>query len=139
VVAASIRDFFANPAQRAEAMEIAGLMQIARLDDRPAVAPQAGSQTLPLVGKTVVLTGTLSSMTRDQASAQIYALGGQLGQSVSKKTSLVIAGENAGSKLEKAQRLGVTVWDEEAFLACIASNTPPNTPFPTNSQQESLL
>ena len=139
VVAASIRDFFGNSAQRAEAMEIAGLMQIARLDDRPAVAPQAGSQTLPLVGKTVVLTGTLSSMTRDQASAQIYALGGQLGQSVSKKTSLVIAGENAGSKLEKAQSLGVTVWDEEAFLACIASNTPPNTPSPTNSQQESLL
>ena len=144
VVAASIRDFFDNPAQRAQAMEIAGLMQIVRLDDRPAVAPQASSESLPLLGKTVVLTGTLASMTREQASAQIYALGGQLGQSVSKKTSLVVAGESAGSKLEKAQTLGITVWDEEAFLACIAAINPVSSPsatrpVSTNPPQASLL
>ena len=74
----------------------------------------------PLDGKTVVLTGTLSSMTRDEAKARLEALGAKATGSVSKKTDFVVAGEAAGSKLAKAESLGVEVWDEarlQAFLA----------------------
>lgn len=120
VVAASIMNFFAQPDQRAEVLAIAAFMEIDRLDDRPAVAPQtstmAGQAALPLTGRTVVLTGSLSNLSRDEASSLVYALGGQVVQSVSKKTSLVIAGESPGSKLEKALALGVEVWDEDQFL-----------------------
>ena len=120
VVASSILAFFAQPEQWAEVLAIAGFMDIDRLDDRPAVAPQgatmAGQPALPLAGRTVVLTGTLSTLSRDEASALVYALGGQVVQSVSKKTSLVVAGESPGSKLEKAQALGVEVWNEDRFL-----------------------
>ena len=74
----------------------------------------------PLDGKTVVLTGTLTSMTRDEAKARLEALGAKAAGSVSKKTDFVVAGEAAGSKLAKAESLGVEVWDEarlQAFLA----------------------
>ena len=69
--------------------------------------------------KVVVLTGTLEKMTRDEAKAKIEALGGNCTGSVSKKTDFVIAGVEAGSKLDKAQKLGVTVLDEETFLNMI--------------------
>ncbi len=72
-----------------------------------------------LAGQTIVLTGTLSSLTRAEAEARIQALGGKAASSVSKKTSLVVAGENAGSKLTKAESLGVKVIDEAAFLELI--------------------
>ena len=68
-------------------------------------------------GKTVVITGTLSSYSRDEAAALIERLGGKTTSSVSKKTDLLIAGEKAGSKLAKAQALGVAVLDEAAFIA----------------------
>ena len=74
----------------------------------------------PLDGKTVVLTGTLASMTRDEAKTRLEALGAKAAGSVSKKTDFVVAGEAAGSKLAKAESLGVEVWDEarlQAFLA----------------------
>lgn len=71
----------------------------------------------PLVGETWVLTGTLETMTRDQAKAHLMALGAKVSGSVSKKTAVVVAGPGAGSKLAKAESLGVTVQDEEAFLA----------------------
>ncbi|MFM1881191.1 MAG: aromatic ring-opening dioxygenase LigA [Pseudomonadota bacterium] len=117
VVASSIASFFSHAEQRAEAMEIMGLMVVDRLDDRPAVAPpQGGHAALPLAGRTVVLTGTLTTMGRDAASNLIYQLGGQVVQSVSKKTSLLVAGDSPGSKLEKAQALGVEVWDESRLL-----------------------
>ena len=71
----------------------------------------------PLAGKTVVLTGGLDALTRDEAGAHLEALGAKVAGSVSKKTSLVVAGEAAGSKLDKARELGIEVWDEAALLA----------------------
>ena len=67
-------------------------------------------------GKTFVLTGTLPTLTRQQATEMIEKLGGKVSSSVSKKTDFVLAGEDAGSKLVKAQNLGVEVVSEEAFL-----------------------
>ncbi len=122
VVAASIRTFFDHSDQQAIVDGLLGAIQIDRLDDRPAVAPGSGTvpDTLPFSGMTVVLTGTLSSMSRDAASALIEALGGKTSGSVSTKTSIVLAGEAAGSKLEKAQQLGIQVMTEEEFLALTA-------------------
>lgn len=72
-----------------------------------------------LAGKTFVITGTLASMTRDEASERIEGLGGRVSGSVSRKTSYVVVGEEAGSKLAKAQLLGITTLDEKAFLALL--------------------
>ena len=77
------------------------------------------NRTDELSGKTFVLTGTLQSMTRDEASDIIKLKGGKISSSVSKKTSFVIAGENAGSKLDKAQDLGVIILNEDEFLKMI--------------------
>jgi DNA ligase (NAD+) len=70
----------------------------------------------PLEGQTVVLTGSLTSLTRDEAKDQLEALGAKVAGSVSKKTSFVVAGAEAGSKLDKAQELGVEIWDEARLL-----------------------
>ncbi len=74
----------------------------------------------PLAGMTLVLTGTLPTLTREQATEKILAAGGRVTSTVSKKTDYVVAGEAAGSKLEKAERLGVTVLDEAGLLGLLA-------------------
>ena len=74
-----------------------------------------------LSGQTVVLTGTLPSMSRTQAKELIEAAGGKVSGSVSKKTSFVLAGEEAGSKLEKANKLGLNVIDEAGLIALLKS------------------
>ena len=84
------------------------------------IPKSATAQAAPLDGQTVVLTGTLSSLTRDEAKERLEALGAKVSGSVSKKTSFVVAGEAAGSKLDKAQELGVDVWDEARLLALLA-------------------
>lgn len=88
------------------------------------VAPQAPQQAAPVgtqfAGLTFVLTGTLPTMTRDEAKEKIEAAGGKVSGSVSKKTSYVLAGAEAGSKLDKAKELGVPVIDEAAFLKLLA-------------------
>jgi DNA ligase (NAD+) len=73
-----------------------------------------------LRGKTFVLTGTLEGMTRDEAKARIEACGGKVSSAVSNKTSYVVAGDNPGSKLDKAKRLGVMILDEKDFVKMLS-------------------
>ncbi|NMW26136.1 NAD-dependent DNA ligase LigA, partial [Rhodanobacter denitrificans] len=82
----------------------------------------ARAATAPLEGQTFVLTGTLASLSRDEAKDRLEALGAKVSGSVSKKTSAVIAGEATGSKLDKAQELGVPVWDEAQLLALLGEH-----------------
>ena len=114
IVARSIVEFFGDPdnLRMLKALEDAGVAPVA-----PAAA-KAG----PLTGMTVVLTGTLSAMTRGEAEKLIEQLGGTSASSVSKKTHLVVYGESAGSKLEKARALGVRTVDENQFLSMIRAN-----------------
>lgn len=95
----------------------------AMLDYLLEITPQAkAAATGPLDGKTVVLTGGLESMSRDEAGAKLEALGAKIAGSVSKKTSFVVAGEAAGSKLAKAQELGIEIWDEARLLDFLGQN-----------------
>ncbi len=82
-------------------------------------APESAA-ALPLEGQTVVLTGTLTALTREEAKEKLEALGAKVAGSVSKKTSFVVAGAEAGSKLDKAQELGVEIWDEGRLVELLA-------------------
>jgi len=112
-VAEAIREYFANEKNLAlvERLRKAGLTFTAEKRVRGTT----------LEGLTFVLTGTLPTLTRDQAKERIEAAGGKVSGSVSKKTDYVVAGEEAGSKLEKAQQLGVKVLDEPALLELLSS------------------
>jgi DNA ligase (NAD+) len=115
VVAQSIRSFFDQPHNRevVERLLAAGVQwPAAAADDAPK----------PLAGMTVVLTGTLPTLSRDQAQALIEAAGGKVSGSVSKKTSYVVAGSEAGSKLDKARELGVPVLDEAGLQALLVDS-----------------
>ncbi|MFA5561249.1 MAG: NAD-dependent DNA ligase LigA [Eubacteriales bacterium] len=109
VTAANLTEFFADPQTRllTDKLEAAGVRTAAD------AVVRTGSV---LAGKTFVLTGTLPTLTREQATEKIMAAGGRVSSSVSKNTDYVLAGEAAGSKLTRAQALGVAVIDEAAFL-----------------------
>jgi DNA ligase (NAD+) len=111
VVAESVLDFFESNAGKKI------LKRIEQLGIEPMSEKVSAKKMskLPLAGKTFVLTGTLPSMTRDDASAKIEALGGHVSGSVSRKTDYVLAGNEAGSKLEKAKELGVKIIGEDEF------------------------
>ncbi|MDR2154956.1 MAG: NAD-dependent DNA ligase LigA [Burkholderiaceae bacterium] len=113
VVAQSIRTFFAQSHNRevVEQLRAVGITW-------PEGAPTAGA-SLPLTGKTIVLTGALPTLSRDEAKALLEAAGAKVSGSVSKKTSYVVAGEEAGSKLDKARELGVPVLDEAGMRAML--------------------
>ncbi|MHC1480618.1 NAD-dependent DNA ligase LigA [Frateuria aurantia] len=87
-----------------------------------AIPAAAQVENLPLQGQSFVLTGTLQAMSRDLAKEKLEALGAKVAGSVSRKTSVLVAGEAAGSKLDKANELGVDVWDEAKLLACLAEH-----------------
>jgi len=116
-VAESLEAWMATEGNRETVQQIADLRR-ELLAQLPEEAP-AGEEG-PLTGKTFVLTGTLPTMSRDQAGALIEAAGGKVSDSVSKKTSYLVAGEKAGSKLTKAESLGVTVLDEAGLLALLS-------------------
>lgn len=111
VAATSILEFFASPAGQQVLTRVREL-HIQPQSEKISVAPPTGA----FVGKTLVLTGTLPTLTREEATAKIEAAGGKVSGSVSKKTDFVLAGAEAGSKLEKARQLGVKILDEAEFL-----------------------
>jgi DNA ligase (NAD+) len=108
VVAKSLTDWFSDEENQELVKRLLAQVKIES-------AKKTDISQLPLSGKTFVLTGTLSKMSRDEASQKIRMLGGDVSSSVSKNTSFVVAGESAGSKLEKAQELGVKVLSEDDF------------------------
>jgi DNA ligase (NAD+) len=118
-VAAAMARFFTEPAS---AGILTDLVEAGVAPERPAPPPPVGETAAagPLAGKTLVVTGTLPGFSREEAEGAIRAAGGKPAGSVSKKTDYVVAGENAGSKLAKAQELGVTILDEDAFRALLA-------------------
>lgn len=109
IVAQSLVAWFADPHHTAL---LGRLLEQVTIENPKKGLKKAG----PFSGMSIVLTGTLSTLGRDEAKDKIRSLGGEISESVSSKTSLVIAGENAGSKFDKAQSLGVRVVNEEEFL-----------------------
>lgn len=111
-VAASIADYFQDKRHRELIMK---LDKVGIILETPELKPK--SQRLK--GQTFVLTGTLESISRDGVKEKIRSLGGEVSESVSKKTSYVVVGAEPGSKLEKARQLGVKVLEEREFLKII--------------------
>ena len=123
VVAASIRQFADEPRNRdlIDRLRVAGVNMVSQ-------APETGAEAGPLAGKVFVLTGTLSSMTREDAQHALERLGAKVTGSVSRKTNYLVAGADAGSKLDKARDLGVETLDEQAFMAFIMERGPSARP-----------
>ena len=119
-IAQSLQQWFATPANRLLLEQLAGLgFSLAAGPGERAASAAAAGQQAPLAGQTFVLTGSLPSLSRSAAQALIEAAGGKVSGSVSKKTSYVVAGEEAGSKLSKAEGLGVAVLDEAGLRALL--------------------
>ena len=111
VMALSLSDSLANPQERAAIDKLTAHLTV--------LPPEARATASPVAGKTVVFTGTLEKMTRAEAKARAEALGAKVSGSVSAKTDLVVAGPGAGSKAKDAERLGVELIDEDAWLRLI--------------------
>jgi DNA ligase (NAD+) len=122
VIAASVHGFLAEPRH---ARELARLRELGLSWPEGPPASASAPAAAALAGVTVVLTGTLESMTREQAAERLVALGAKVSGSVSKKTSYVIAGSEAGSKLTRARELGVRVLEESGLAQLLAGERPP--------------
>ncbi len=120
-VAAALGRWFADEATRDVLRE---LVEVGVVPERPVVRPTGEGTAGPLDGKTLVVTGTLEGFTRPEAEEAIRAAGGKPAGSVSKKTDYLVAGENAGSKLAKAEELGVATLDEAGFRRLLAGEGP---------------
>ena len=120
VLAASVRAFADEPHNRA----LVDRLRDAGVNMESQQPPPEAAAAGPLTGKTFVITGTLPTLSREAATRLIEKLGGKVSGSVSKKTTYVVAGEEAGSKLQKAKDLGITVLDEAAFREKIGSGDP---------------
>ncbi|MBJ7310624.1 NAD-dependent DNA ligase LigA [Rugamonas sp. CCM 8940] len=118
-VAQALEEWMRLPGSRQQVAALAALRE-ELLAQLPATAQQG-----PMTGKTFVITGTLPNMGRDEAAELVEAAGGKVAGSVSKKTSYVVAGAEAGSKLAKAQELGVAILDEAGLLALLNVGAPP--------------
>src|SRR5690606_2215292 len=116
IVASRIAHFFAQPGNRDL------IAQLLELGVSPAEQEVAPRETLPLNGQTWVVTGTLEAMDRNTAKAVLQRLGAKVAGSVSAKTTRVVAGPGAGSKLTTAEALGIEVIDEAAFLTLLAQH-----------------
>jgi DNA ligase (NAD+) len=119
-VAAALGRWFADKATGDVLRE---LVEVGVVPERPVVRPAGEGSAGPLDGKTLVVTGTLEGFSRPEAEEAIRAAGGKPAGSVSKKTDYLVAGESAGSKLAKAQELGVPVVDEEGFRRLLAGGS----------------
>jgi DNA ligase (NAD+) len=117
-ISQAILEFFSTAANQALVKSLKG----AGVD----MTAEKRQRTAQLAGLTLVLTGTLPTLTRDEAKQKIEAAGGKTAGSVSKKTSYVVAGDEAGSKLDKARELNIPVIDEAGLLALLAGQTPSN-------------
>ncbi len=111
VLALSLSDALANPQERSGIDRLTAHLTV--------LPPEAQAAQSPVAGKTVVFTGTLEKMTRAEAKARAEALGAKVAGSVSARTDLVVAGPGAGSKAKDAERLGVEIIDEDAWLRLI--------------------
>ena len=113
MIAESLTKWFSDERNQAliERLRLAGLNFSSEL-----FRSEITGKARPLDGMTFVLTGSLPTLTREEATAQIESAGGKVNTSVSKKTTYVLAGKEAGSKLDKAQKLGVKIIDEPSFL-----------------------
>jgi DNA ligase (NAD+) len=121
VVADEIAGYFADEHTRDT---LHHLLDAGVTAEAPAPGAAVGPGEGPLAGKTLVVTGTLPGFSREEAEEAIRAAGGHVAGSVSAKTNYLVAGEKAGSKLAKAEKLGVPVLDEEGFRALLGSGTP---------------
>jgi DNA ligase (NAD+) len=122
-IAQSLRQWFATPANRLLLEQLEGLgFSLAAAPEQDGTGDGSPPAATPLAGLTFVLTGTLPSLSRAAAKALIEAAGGKVSGSVSRRTSYVVAGEEAGSKLTKAQSLGVAVLDEDGLRALLATD-----------------